>query len=395
MKLIKTRPIVAALTALVALGGCALADRGAEDEEGAEQAGEEEGGEEREAPDRLQLHPEAVEALRLEYAEAEVVELSPALSVTAELRAPPDRTGFVGPLVTGRVRDVTVNVGDDVTKGAELVTLDSPEVGQARASLTAARARVEVAQKNRDRERRLLKGRATSQKEAQEAEGVLRVAKAEEQSLRALLGTLGAGPTGTGGRVILRSPVDGTVVSRKAVAGQSVSSTDTLLEVIDLREVWLEADVYERDMHLAQLGQQVQIRVRAYPDERFLGEVSQIGSTLDEQTRTVRARVVLPNEDGKLRPGMFAEAYLQGAHRHAPRKLLAIPAAAVQIIDDHPSVFVRVGDTSFELRRVHTGDRAGDRVEVLNGLAPGDTVVTSGSFLLKGQLLKSELGEDE
>ncbi len=398
MNLGRTTRLLAAMGALVvALGGCALVDSKAQDtegEEGREEEGEE-AGEEREAPDRLELHADAVEALRLEYAEAELIELSPALSVTAELRAPPDRTGFVGPLVAGRVREVTVNVGDRVTKGAELVTLDSPEVGQARASLTAARARTEVAQKNSDRERRLLKGKATSQREVLEAEGVLRVAKAEQQSFRALLSTLGAAPTGAGGRVTLRSPVDGTVVARNAVAGQSVSSTDTLLEVIDLREVWVEADVYERDMHLAQVGQQVQIRVRAYPNERFVGEVSQIGSTLDEQTRTVRARAVLANEDGKLRPGMFAEAYLQGAHRHEPRKLLAIPAAAVQIVDDHPSVFARVGDASFELRRVHTGDRAGDRVEVLNGLAQGDVVVTSGSFLLKGQLLKSELGEDE
>ena len=365
--------------------------------EGGEQEGGEgeDAGEERGPSDRLELHPEAVAGLRLEYAKAELTELSPALSVTAELRAPPDRTGVVGPLVAGRVRGVTVNVGDRVSKGAQLVTLDSPDVGQARAELTAAGARVEVAQKSRDRERNLLKGKATSKREVVEAEGLFRVEKAREQSLRGLLKALGAEPAGTGGRIVLRSPIEGTVVARSALAGQSVSPTDTLLEIVDLRELWLEADVYERDMHLVSVGQQVEIRVRAYPSEPFLGQVSQIGGTLDEQTRTVRARVVLDNEEGRLRPGMFAEARLQGAHRHAPRELLAIPSAAVQIVDDHPAVFVRLAEGEFELRRIHTGDRAVDSVEVLNGLSPGETVVTSGSFLLKGQLLKSELGEEE
>jgi len=92
---------------------------------------------------------------------------------------------------------------------------------------------------------------------------------------------------------------------------------------------------------------------------------------------------------------MFATARISGTHDHEPQRALAIPASAVQTIDDHRAVFVRLGDGLFELRRVHTGERAGNQVEVLNGIAPGDEVVADGSFLLKGQLLRSTLAEEE
>jgi RND family efflux transporter MFP subunit len=140
-------------------------------------------------------------------------------------------------------------------------------------------------------------------------------------------------------------------------------------------------------------GQPVQVEVRAFPNDVVTGTIAQVAGTLDEQTRTVAVRIVLPNPGHRLRPGMFATARIQGTHDHEERRLLAIPWTAVQDIDDHRAVFVRVDEGVFELRRIHTGERAGDDVEVLNGLDAGEQVVTEGSFLLKGQLLRSTLGE--
>lgn len=344
---------------------------------------------------RLELHPEAIAALRLEFAQAKTTTLSPTLSVAAELMAVPDATGVVGALVAGRVRTVTVNVGDQVSKGSVLVTLDSPEVGQARAELIAARARADVAQTNNDRERLLLKSKATSQRAVVEAKGALRIANAKVRSVRGLLKALGSTPAGAGGQVALRSPIDGVVIKRSATAGQSISPRDTLLEIADLRELWLQAHVYERDLHLVRRGQRVEIRLRAYPDEPLVGTVDQVAGALNPDTRTIAVRVVVPNEHGKLRPGMFAEASITGAVGPAPPELLVIPSAAVQLVDNQPTVFVRLGPGVFELRRIETGQHAAGQIEVRNGLAAGETVVGSGSFLLKGQLLKSELGEEE
>ena len=148
-------------------------------------------------------------------------------------------------------------------------------------------------------------------------------------------------------------------------------------------------------MRFVDEGQPVQVEVRAFPGEVFAGTVDRIQGVLDENTRSVGVRVVLPNPSHRLRPGMFATARIQGTHAHEPRSLVAIPWAAVQEVDGHQVVFVRVEEGVFDLRAVHTAERAGGFVEILTGLEPGEEVVADGSFLLKGQLLRSTLAEEE
>lgn len=351
-------------------------------------------------PDRVTLGTEALEALQLTYATAEERELIPSLEIPAELVAVPDRHAKIGPLVAGRIVSVFVNIGDNVEIGAPLAAIDSPEVGRARAEYIAARARVDVATQTYDRERSLLKGRATSEREVQEAEAERKTAEANLQATRTLLATLGVNEgapaqLSESARVVLTSPIAGVVVSRTALVGQSVEASETLIEVVDLDVIWLLGDVYERDMRLISAGQKVNAEVRAFPGEMFSGNVDHVAGTLDERTRSVKVRVVLQNAEHRLRPGMFATTRIQGTHEHEPRRMLAIPWSAVQVVDDHRAVFVRKSDGEFELRSVHTGERAGDDVEILNGLSAGDEVVATGSFLLKGQLLRSTLGEDE
>lgn len=357
--------------------------------------------EEREAvSDRVQLEPEALAHLSLEYFVAEELVLEPTLEVSAELMPVPDRHAEVGTLVPGRIVHVYVNVGDSVGEGDPLVDVDSPEIGKARAEFIKAKAEVQVARSAHEREKNLLAERATSKREVEVAEGALKTAAARYNAAKALLATLGASDRvpstpAAAGRVELRSSVEGTVVARQAHVGRAVEPGETLIEIVDLDELWLLADVYERDLRLVAEGQRVQVEVRAYPDTAFSGTVDSISGTLDERTRAAKVRVVMPNAEHQLRPGMFATARIAGAHDHPSQRTLAVPASAIQTIDDHRAVFVRIADDLFELRRVHTGERAGDLVEVLNGIAPGEEVVADGSFLLKGQLLRSTLAEEE
>lgn len=368
---------------------------------GATEEGEEEAEAERESiSDRVQLTPEALSHLSLEYVVAKEVALEPTLKVSAELMPVPDRHAEVGTLVSGRIAQVHVNVGDSVDAGTPLLDVDSPEVGRARAEFIRASAELEVARAAAAREEQLLEQRATSKREVEIAQGALKTARARFSAAQALLATLGAsGRQQTtpekAARVVLTSPVTGTVVARDAHVGRAVEPGGTLIDVVDLSELWLLADVYERDLRLVAKGQDVQVSVQAYPDNSFGGVVDLIAGTIDERTRAAKVRVVLANPDGRLRPGMFATARISGTHDHKPQRALAIPASAVQTIDDHRAVFVRLGDGLFELRRVHTGERAGNQVEVLNGIAPGDEVVADGGFLLKGQLLRSTLAEED
>lgn len=349
--------------------------------------------------DRVSLDPSALASLELTYARAEVRELVPTLEVPAELVSVPDRRAVVGARVSGRVVDVGVNTGDQVSSGEPLLVLESAEVGRAWADLVSARAMESVAARARDRQRALMEGRVTSVRAVEEAQGAWEMADAEVRAALTRLAALGVYDPGQlppdPARVTLTSPVRGVVTARAANQGAWVEPSDVLIEVVDLDELWLEASVYEQQMRYVGEGQAVQVDVRAFPGEVFQGSVSRIPGVLDERTRSIRVRIVLSNPDHRLRPGMFATARIQAAHTHEARSLLAIPWSAVQEVDGHQAVFVRVSEGVFELRTVHTAERAGDFVEILTGLEPGDEVVANGSFLLKGQLLRSTLAEEE
>lgn len=349
--------------------------------------------------DRVALTDDALASLELTYASAAVMELTPTLEVPAEIVPVPDRLAAIGARVSGRIVEVFVNTGDRVGRSDPLLAIESAEVGRAWADLVSARASERVARRARDRQQELLDGRVTSVRAFEEAQGTWEVADAELRAALTRLASLGIAdpgePPANPARVTLFSPIAGSVTARSASLGEWVEPSDILMQILDLDEVWLEAAVYEQDMRYVDVGQQVQVEVRAFPDDVFLGTVARLAGVLDEKTRSIGVRIVLTNEGGRLRPGMFATARIQGTHAHETRQLIAIPWTAVQEIDGHQAVFLRAGEGVFEVRSVHTAERAGDFVEILTGLEVGDEVVANGSFLLKGQLLRSELAEEE
>jgi len=349
--------------------------------------------------DRVVLSEEALADLELTFARAEVSELVPSLVVPAEIMADPDRVAIIGSRVSGRIVDVRRNVGEAVRAGEPLVVLESVDIGVAAGEYMAAVARAGAARSAADRAERLFEDRIVSERRLEEAQAAFRTAEAEEAAAATRLKAFGVSvppPEGADlGEVTLSSPLSGTMVARSASVGQWVEPSEELAEVVNLDELWLLASVYERDIRHVAVGQPVLVDVRAYPGESFPGTIELVEAKLDESSRSATVRVVLPNTDRRLRPGMFATARIRGTHAHDPVLLLAIPVAAVQEVDGHTSVFVRDDDGGFTLRRVHLGEQAGERVEVLNGLDEEDEVVVNGSFVLKGQLLRSSLGEEE
>lgn len=383
--------ILAAAALLATLGACGPGDSA---EEGMEE------GEERVAGvDRVVMSAEALEDLSLTFATAEIRELVPSLEVPAEIVADADRLAVIGSRVSGRIVSVLHNVGDVVSAGTPLVVLESVDVGAAVADFESASAQAEAARSAAARAARLFEDQIVSQRRVEETRAAERASMAAAEAAATRLRTFGIElplPEGAElGRVTLDSPIAGTVVTRTASVGQWVEPTDQLAEIMDVEELWLLASVYERDIRHVEEGQPVLVDVRAYPGELFSGTVGLVEATLDESSRSAGIRVVLPNADRRLKPGMFATARITGTHAHEPVLLLAIPTAAIQEVDGHTSVFVRDDEGEFTLQRVHLGEEAGALVEVLNGLNEGDEVVVNGSFVLKGHLLRSTLGEDE
>lgn len=325
------------------------------------------------------------------------------LEATAQIEAAPDRVAKIASRVPGRILAVNAALGDRVSAGQVLVTLDSPEVGQAKADYLSALATLDVAEQTASREKQLFERRISAEREWREAEAEALRARAAKDAAENRLHALGLSERELetlrseghySATMTLRSPLGGVVAERTAAVGAMVEPMNALLTVMDLREVWSVVDVYEQNLRQIRVGQDVEVTTTAYPEQVFRGRVANIGAVIETQTRSVKVRVVLPNREDRLKPGMFATVGFRGAVQSLTPKLY-IPVTAVQRDGNRTIAFVPVSDRVFAVREITVGTQAGDLLEVTAGLAAGDRVVTTGSFLLKSELRRGELGERE
>jgi cobalt-zinc-cadmium efflux system membrane fusion protein len=165
--------------------------------------------------------------------------------------------------------------------------------------------------------------------------------------------------------------------------GEVITPERELFIIADLSRVWVQGDVYQKDIAKIRVGQDAVVTVDTYPGEMFTGKVTHVSDVLDPDTRTAKVRCEVVNLNGRLKSQMFATLALPVS---AQRDALVIPSRAVQDIDGVPTVFVRVGEKRFERRPVRVSAPAGDAVEVTEGLKAGESVVTDGALMLKSRL---------
>jgi Cu(I)/Ag(I) efflux system membrane fusion protein len=182
-------------------------------------------------------------------------------------------------------------------------------------------------------------------------------------------------------RLTLRSPVTGTVLERGVSEGQYVGADTPLFTVVDLSRVWVLADLYELDLERVRVGDRARFTADALPQRPFEGTVRFIYPTVSAETRTIKARLELANPNGLLRPGLYGRVRVESQ----ARPTLVVPSEAVVHTGQHDYVFLARAGGMFEPRLVTVGHEGGDRVEVLSGLAAGDTVVSSASFLIDSE----------
>ena len=320
---------------------------------------------------------------------AEAREVAKVLQVVGQLDFDQNRLAQLSARGEALVIDVEVDVGDEVKEGQPLVVLTSAAVGADQARLAGARARLDAARAALAREEQLAESGLSPRKSLEEARRELAAAQAEHSAAASALGAAGAALDGGGGRHILRAPFAGTVVARDAVTGKTASAGQVLVQVADLSTMWAQLEVPEADAGLVRPGQAVRILfegMRAQPRE---AKISRVAAAVDAASRTVRARVELPNRDRTLKAGVFLRAEISVTAAHEG---LLVPREAVQRAESRTVVFVKRGDNLFEPVAVKTGEAMGDLVEVLSGLEPGAEVVTTGAFLLKTEITKESIG---
>jgi membrane fusion protein, heavy metal efflux system len=348
------------------------------------------------AADTVEVDQSMLRDLRITTQSVESRTAAERLSLLGELAVNQRQYAEVGSPVVARVTRVLAFEGDVVRRGAVLAELTSPELGRARAEYQSAQARVTLARTALERVRSLATERIAPTRQVQEAEADFAAAEAAVRSARASVGTFGVDAndqTPVGSTFMLRSPVSGAVIERAAVVGQMLSPETPAFKVGDLSLLWLTVHAFERDAVRILSGAPARIVMTALPGQDVSGTVRVVGRHVEAESRTVDVRIDVRNPQGVLRPGMTATAHVSVGD--ATTEVLAVPVAAVQRVRDAWCVFLPQTPGHFTIRRIGRGRDLGGEVEVLSGLAPGDTVVVDGAFLLKAQAEKGTAGHDD
>jgi membrane fusion protein, heavy metal efflux system len=340
----------------------------------------------------LAVTPEGRDAIGLAVDEVQPTALILAVTAPSKVRADQDKIALVAPTIEGRISRVFASWGDWVTAGQVLAHLESVEVGQAKASYFQARAGLSLAKSNLERKRRLFDEQIIAEKDLLEAEAEYTAVQAGADAAEKALHVIGFTEEEMAGLseshdltavMPVISPIAGTIVDRKAVVGALAEPSGELFTVMDLSTVWVDAEVYEKDLAKVRPGQRVEVSLTAYPGETFLGRVKYIGDSLDEDRRTAVVRTVVENSDGRIKPGMFATSRIIVTERP---EALVLPEGTVMEQGGRSVVVVEEG-SGYGLREVTPGLTGDGMVEIVEGLDAGERVVIRGHYQIATQIM--------
>jgi membrane fusion protein, heavy metal efflux system len=358
----------------------------------------------RTAPRELKLSPDLQKKWGLATGPVARVTVTGAVTLPGVIALNQQRTAQITSLLEGRVTSVGADLGDQVRTGQPLLVVQSPALAQAQTAFLQAAARRNVARRELDRARELVKDDAIQQKEVQRRQAEFEASTTDYGLAESQLHSLGwdhpqldallqrAGKTNADlsdvvdPTLTVRAPMDGKILSRDVVVGEHVHPDKLLFTVADLSTVWAQLDARERDLPGLSVGSRVQVTSEIYGPRRFEGTLTRVGDVVDEKLRTIKLRVELPNPGLLLKPNMFVQGALES--HGGSREVLAVPEDAIQTIEGEPAVFVTTPN-GFAVRVVAVGERVGSNRAITAGLDGRETVVVSGAFNLKAELLKS------
>ncbi len=307
------------------------------------------------------------------YAAVELKRLERTVRTVALVAYDETRLVNVNPKIDGWIERLYVDfTGAPVRRGQPLLEIYSPALVSAQEELILARALVEETQDQPES-----RAATNARRLLESARRRLAYWDIPADQIDALEKT--GEPQRT---LMLRAPAEGIVVEKNVLEGTRIAPGMNVYRIADLSRVWVEGDVFEKDLSLVRLGQPAIVRLEAYPGRTFHGAVTYVYPTVSVEARTGRIRVELPNPELQLRPGMYAEIELKVP---AEREALVVPRTSVFGTGERMIVFVRGEDGMLTPREVTTGLPAEREIEILTGLRAGEVVVSSASFLVDAE----------
>lgn len=347
---------------------------------------------------RTEIQPEELKSANVVIEQVGPARMKNIIELPAQIALNADRTAHVVPRVAGVVAEVRKNLGDRVTRGEVIAILHSGDVATAKEAYIESIHRLELARTSAQREEALFKKKISPEEDYLVRKHALEEAQLTHRATAQRLAALGipsgeirslSSGQGNLANYILRAPLTGVVIAKNVTVGEAVEATETIFTVADLSTVWTDITVPPSRISAVRAGQKVIVHWDDQ-DLEVAGTVSYVESLVGEQTRSSRARVVLPNPNGVWRPGLFVNVHLTENEVLVP---VAVKAEALQTFRDWDVVFIKVGNL-FEARPLEIGRREGEWVEVLSGLTPGQEYAAKNSFVVKADVMKSGASHD-
>ena len=324
------------------------------------------------AASQIKISTEKIQKLGVRVATVELRSVEKLVRAVGRIEPDERRLYTIAPKFEGYVERLHVNVtGQAVSKGQPLFEVYSPELVSAQREYAIAAQGMQALQGA---------GIETQNGMKQLAEASLARLKnwdISEEQVKSLV------KSGESKRILtFRSPVNGIVAEKKAIAGMRFMPGEALYQIADLSAVWVIADVFEQDIGQVKQGAKARIEINAYPGKVFEGRITYIYPTLKAETRTVSVRVELANPGGLLKPGMFAQMQLPVGSK---AQVLTVPDSAVIDSGTRRIVLVQLKEGRFEPREVKLGARGDNYIEVLEGVKAGEQVVVAANFLIDAE----------
>ncbi|RZK79764.1 MAG: efflux RND transporter periplasmic adaptor subunit [Pedobacter sp.] len=300
------------------------------------------------------------------------------LNFSARITANEERKAEIFPMVGGTVNTVSARLGDKVNSGQVLATVNSSEMAGFDKDVISSAAELSTAERNVSQAQELFNSGLSSARELKDAQNDLQIKKAENRRANATLKLNGGNKNGI---YTIKSPLAGFVIDKKVNAGMQLrpDNDNSLFTVADLSTVWAIINIYESDISHIKEGSEVSTTILSYPDKAYKGKIDKIYNRIDQESKVMNARVIIPNPDFLIKPGMMATVNVMA------RLETDLPVVSSRgIIFDEDKNFVLVLDPSKKVRiqEIQIARKSGERVFIAKGLSAGDRIVASKQVFL-------------
>lgn len=307
------------------------------------------------------------------------------LKLSGEISFDENSVVKVFPFASGQVMNVNASLGDKVTQGQTLAVIRSADVAGTYTDLTSAKADLAISQRALQQAEYLYKNGISSERDYTEAKENYTKAIAANRKVQEQIAINGGGNTNAAGTLIVKAPRSGYIVEKNISAGNFIrpDNSSSLFTISDMKDVWVNANVFETDISKVKTGYAAQVTTLAYPDKTFTGKVDNVGSVLDPDSKVLNVRIVLPNPDRLLKPEMFTNVLITNSDA---LQAVSIPAEAVIFDSGKNYVVVYNSKCNLQVREVGIIKTVEKTTYLSSGLKPGDKVISKNQLLLYNAL---------